>query len=137
MAEITDFEQARALKALGVPFNTAVETRKLPKECGKLIRTILKAADKCRSAAYEYCIDQSANNYAKLKRAHIRLGVEIAKIKPPKWIDDERLINSEYAVVEALVAPRCFTAYNQWAEIIANLDAGNEVAGVKIWPTEI
>jgi hypothetical protein len=145
MAKVTGLEYARTMRELGLPLSTeVVEGGRLPKRQEQMIRRVLNSADACRAAAYGYIKKQSTHNYAALKCAHNKLGREIEKIPAPAWIDEpdgaQRLTNPEDQVVAAVVGPRCFTAFVMWAEIIAELDTGKEVAFQPPWtpwPTEV
>jgi hypothetical protein len=50
---------------------------------------------------------------------------------------DDKQLATEKAIARAKVEPRCFTAYQKWADIIAALESGEAVtiSGVT-WPTE-
>jgi hypothetical protein len=75
--KITDLEDARAMKAMGLPLATEVQHREVPERCDKLIEEVLAAAVACRDAAYRYLKKQNASRYSALKRAHKKLGREI------------------------------------------------------------
>jgi hypothetical protein len=134
---ITKLEDARAMKAMGKPLNTPVIDRgMLPARCDKLIIDTIKAAGRCREAVYAFIEDQSEKNYSKLKRAHEKLGREIAKVLDSA--DDDEQLAIEKAIARARVEPRCFTAYQKWADIIAMLESGDpvQVTAADVWPTE-
>jgi hypothetical protein len=138
---VTDLHDARAMKAMGLPLTTPVEEGgDLPEQQCKLIKSVLRAADACRSAVFAYIANPNASTYAALKRKHAKLGREIAKIPEPNWNeepDGPRFTNPADAVVHGIVGPRCYTAFEQWAEIIATLDSGGEFVGeLTPWPTE-
>jgi hypothetical protein len=129
-------EDARAMKAMGQPLNTEVIDRGMvPERCEKLVVDTIKAAGQCRQAVRDYLANQNFSTYAKLKRAHNKLGREIAKTFDAD--DDDKQLAEEKVIARAVVEPRCFTAYEKWADIIAALESGEAVRfSDDPWPTE-
>jgi hypothetical protein len=51
--------------------------------------------------------------------------------------DDDEQLAIEKAIARARVEPRCFTAYQKWADIIDALESGEDVRLTDdAWPTE-
>jgi hypothetical protein len=125
------------MKERGLTLNTEVIDRgKLPERCKKLITDTIKAAGRCRKAVYAFVEDQNERTCSKLKRVHKKLGREIAKVLDST--DDDKQLAEERAIARAFVAPRCFTAYQKWADIIATLESSDAVpvTAADVWPTE-
>jgi hypothetical protein len=134
---IISLEDARFMEEMGLPLNTEViDQGKLPERCEKLIIDTIKAAGRCRKAVYAFLEDQSERTFAKLQRAHKKLGREIAKVLDST--DDDEQLAEEKAIAHASIEPRCFTAYQKWADIIAKLESGDsvQVTVADVWPTE-
>jgi hypothetical protein len=52
--------------------------------------------------------------------------------------DDDKRLAEEKAIARAFAEPRCFTAYQKWADIIATLESGDAVpvTAADVWPTQ-
>jgi hypothetical protein len=103
---------------------------------GAVLSVTIKAARRCRKAVYAFFEDQDERTFSKLKRAHKKLGREIVKVLDST--DDDKQLAEEKAIARAFVAPRCFTAYQKWTDIIATLESGDpvQVTAADAWPTE-
>jgi hypothetical protein len=129
-------EDARAMNAMGQPLNTNVMDRGMVSErCEKLVVDTIKAAGQCRQAVRDYLANQNVSAYAKLKQAHKKLGREIAKTFNADG--DDRQLAEEKKIARAVVEPRCFTAFEKWADIIDKLEGSESVTLTDDpWPTE-
>jgi hypothetical protein len=119
MINVTRLDDAKALRAMGVPLNTQVEDGDLSPKAERKIADVFKATRAFGNAVLPWAQRQTAHRYAAVCRTWEKLELALARAEP----DNEE---SESVTVALLTEP-CRLVCAQWEGIFTALEDGEAV----------
>ena len=134
MDNITRLDNAKAMRAMGVPLNTPVEERKLSPRAAKKVDAVMLATKKFDKAVERRAFKQNQKNYEAVRQAWEKLAIALDRAGYEK--DSSELANAEDMAVNVFIRPSDIVC-SQWDEILTALENGEElkiVAGEAPWP---
>jgi hypothetical protein len=141
MDKITRLDNAKAMRAMGMPLNTPVKERKLSPRAAKKIDTVMLATKKFGEAVERWAFKQNQKNYGAVCRTWEKLAIALDRAgSEPRWIErpdgSSKLANAEDVAVNVFIQPADIVC-SQWDEILTALENGEEhkiVVGKAPWP---
>ena len=116
MSNVTQLDDAKALRAMGVPLHTPLEDCELSRSAEKKIAAVFKATRAFGNAVPLWAQKQTGQRYAAVFRAWNKLDRALARAKP----EDEE----PEAVAVALLTEPCRLVCAQWDDIFSGLESG-------------
>ena len=119
MSNVTQLDDAKALRAMGVPLHTPLEDCELSRSAEKKIAAVFKATRAFGNAVLPWAQKQTGQRYAAVLRARKELKHALARVEP-------RNEEPESVAVVLLIEP-CRLICEQWDAIFAALENGEPI----------
>ena len=116
MSKVTRLNDAKALRAMGVPLHTPVEDCELSRSAEKKIAAVFKATRAFSNAVLPWAQKQTGQRYAAVRRTRKGLKRALARVEPKN--------EGPESVAIALFIEPCRLVCMQWDEIFAALEDG-------------
>jgi hypothetical protein len=117
--KITRLDDAKALRAMGVPLSTPVEDRELSRSAERKIAAVFKATRALGNAVLPLAQKQTGQRYAAVRRTRKVLKRALARVEPKNEDPD--------AVAVALFTEPCRLICEQWDDIFTALENGQPI----------
>src|SRR6516165_1322491 len=119
MSNVTQLDDAKALRAMGVPLHTPLEDCELSRSAERKIAAVFKATRAFGNAVLPWAQKQTAQRFSRVRRATARLERALAAAE---------LENEEpEAVTVALLTEPCRLVRAQWDDIFTALESRKRV----------
>jgi hypothetical protein len=119
MSKVTRLNDAKALRAMGVPLNTPVEDRELSRSAEKKIAAVFKATRAFGNAILPWAQKQTGQRYAAVRRTRRQLKRALARVEPKN--------EEPESIAVALLTEPCRLVCAQWDDISTALEDGKPV----------
>src|SRR5262245_31638492 len=119
MADITRLENAKAMRAMGMPLDTKVIEKKLSAAANKKLLAVYKATAALGNAVARWALKQTRRNYSAVCRALDDLYLALRRVD--KWIDASN--DPEAIAVAGFIHPHILV-HDQWTDILNDLEDG-------------
>ena len=119
MSKVTRLNDAKALRAMGVPLNTPVEDRELSRSAEKKIAAVFKATRAFGNAILPWAQKQTGQRYAAVRRTRRQPKRALARVEPKN--------EEPESIAVALLTEPCRLVCAQWDDISTALEDGKPV----------
>src|SRR6516165_5673489 len=119
MSNVTQLDDAKALRAMGVPLHTPLEDCELSRSAEKKIAAVFKATRAFGNAILPWAQKQTGQRYAAVRRTRRQLKRALARVEPKN--------EEPESIAVALLTEPCRLVCAQWDDISTALEDGKPV----------
>jgi hypothetical protein len=127
MSEITNLQQARELKAAGLPLNLEVETRHWSRKTSELMFGVDKAQDKFLDQVMKYSGSDDQRKYDAMIRAFNKFSDAVTALY--EWCDElSKTDKNEADALNGVICQQMAPMLGQFDAVFEQLENGEEVS---------